>query len=139
MANATPRVFDTDKRIRLGIWGLGRGMSFYSTCAMLNVDVVAGCDYNAHMRKRFLEANPGAFVTAAADEYQAGPREDLAAELYEVERALQAATRRLARTDPVFDVIFVLSAIFIEFIFKDDLWQIGQIETGDNAQICWHR
>lgn len=24
-----PRVFDTDKRIRLGIWGLGRGMSFF--------------------------------------------------------------------------------------------------------------
>ena len=71
MASKTPRVFDTDKRIRLGIWGLGRGMSFYSTCAMLNVDVVAGCDYNEQTRKRFLEANPGAFVTADAAEFLA--------------------------------------------------------------------
>ena len=71
MATTSPRVFDTDKRIRLGIWGLGRGMSFYSTCAMLNVDVVAGCDYNEHMRRNFLEANPGAFVTADAEEFLA--------------------------------------------------------------------
>lgn len=62
-------VFDTDKRIRLGIWGLGRGMSFYKTCKFLNIDVVAGCDYNEHMRKNFLNANPGAFVTADADEF----------------------------------------------------------------------
>ncbi len=63
------RVFDTDKRIRLGIWGLGRGMSFFNTCKFLNIDVVAGCDYNAHMRKGFLDANPGAFVTADEDEF----------------------------------------------------------------------
>ena len=65
------RVFDTDKRIRLGIWGLGRGMSFYSTCKLLNIDVVAGCDYNPHMREGFLRANPGAFVTASEDEFLA--------------------------------------------------------------------
>jgi predicted dehydrogenase len=65
----TTKVFDTDRRIRLGIWGLGRGMSFYSTCRFLNIDVVAGCDYNEHMRKNFLEANPGAFATADADEF----------------------------------------------------------------------
>ncbi|MFA6566591.1 MAG: Gfo/Idh/MocA family oxidoreductase [Victivallales bacterium] len=63
------KVFDTDKRIRLGIWGLGRGMSFYNTCKFLNIDVVAGCDYNQHMRENFLKANPGAFVTADADEF----------------------------------------------------------------------
>lgn len=57
------RVFNTDKRIRLGIWGLGRGMSFFQTCKFLNIDVVAGCDYNEHMRKNFLEHCPGAFVT----------------------------------------------------------------------------
>ena len=38
MAPGTAPVFATDKRIRLGIWGLGRGMNFYSTCAMLNVN-----------------------------------------------------------------------------------------------------
>lgn len=65
------KVFNTDKRIRLGIWGLGRGMSFYETCALLNIDVVAGCDYNEHMRKLFLQHNPGAFVTDNADEFLA--------------------------------------------------------------------
>ncbi len=65
------RVFNTDKRIRLGIWGLGRGMSFFETCKFLNIDVVAGCDYNEHMRKNFLVHNPGAFVTADADEFLA--------------------------------------------------------------------
>ncbi|MCP4643346.1 MAG: Gfo/Idh/MocA family oxidoreductase, partial [bacterium] len=64
-------VFNTSKRIRLGIWGLGRGMSFYQACNALHFDVVAGCDYNAHMRKNFLEANPGAFATDDADEFLA--------------------------------------------------------------------
>ena len=64
-------IFGTDKRIRLGIWGLGRGMSFYNSCKALNIDVVAGCDFNRHMRDRFLEHNPGAFVTDDADEFLA--------------------------------------------------------------------
>jgi hypothetical protein len=68
-AKGTPRVFDTDKRIRLGIWGLGRGMSFFRTCKFLNIDVVAGCDYNEHMRTNFLSHNPGAFVTDNEDEF----------------------------------------------------------------------
>lgn len=34
-------------------------------------------------------------ITALADGYQASPREDVAADLYEVERHLQAANRRL--------------------------------------------
>jgi len=65
----TPRVFNTDKRIRLGIWGLGRGMNFFDTCKFLNIDVVAGCDYNEQMRNSFRNFNPGAFVTADADEF----------------------------------------------------------------------
>ena len=64
-------VFNTERRLKLGIWGLGRGMSFYKTCEMLNFDVVAGCDYNAHMREHFLECNPGAFATADAAEFLA--------------------------------------------------------------------
>ena len=68
---SSPRIFDTDRRIRLGIWGLGRGMSFYRTCRLLNFDVVAGCDYNEHMRENFLAQNPGAFATADADEFLA--------------------------------------------------------------------
>jgi Mg2+ and Co2+ transporter CorA len=34
-------------------------------------------------------------ITALADGYQSSPREDVAADLYEVERQLQAAHRRL--------------------------------------------
>lgn len=63
------RIFDTDKRIRLGIWGLGRGMSFFKTCEALNIDVVAGCDFNAHMRQNFQNACPDAFVTDDEDEF----------------------------------------------------------------------
>ncbi len=63
------KVFDTDKRIRLGIWGLGRGMHTYGAFKFLNIDVVAGCDYNAHMRKNFLDINPGAFVTDNDEEF----------------------------------------------------------------------
>lgn len=62
-------IFPTDKRIRLGIWGLGRGMSFFHTCAAVQLDVVAGCDYNAHMRERFSQELPDAKVTADADEF----------------------------------------------------------------------
>lgn len=65
------RLFDTDRRIRLGIWGLGRGMNFNKLCAMCHVDVVAGCDFNAHMRENFRAANPSAFVTADAAEFLA--------------------------------------------------------------------
>jgi hypothetical protein len=34
-------------------------------------------------------------ITALADDYQTSPRQDVAADLYEVERNLQAAARRL--------------------------------------------
>ncbi len=36
-------------------------------------------------------------VTSIADEYSTTPREDLAADLYDVERSLRAARRRLDR------------------------------------------
>ena len=62
-------VFNTDKRIRLGLWGLGRGMSFYAMCDALNFDVVAGCDFNEHMRRGFAKARPDALVTADAREF----------------------------------------------------------------------
>jgi predicted dehydrogenase len=67
--SSAPRVFDTDRRIRLGIWGLGRGLNFFKTCRFLNLDVVAGCDFNAHMRDNFLKHCPGAFVTDNAEEF----------------------------------------------------------------------
>ncbi len=71
MAKKASRIFDTDRRIRLGIWGLGRGMSFFRTCEALNIDVVAGCDYVPHMRDRFARDCPGAFVTDNEDDFLA--------------------------------------------------------------------
>jgi predicted dehydrogenase len=53
----------------MGIWGLGRGLNFFKTCSALNIDVVAGCDFNSHMRERFKQSQPDAFVTADADEF----------------------------------------------------------------------
>ena len=64
-------IFNTDKRIKLGIWGLGRGSSFISCANALNIDVVAGCDYNLHMRERFQKNLPNAFVTDNEDEFLA--------------------------------------------------------------------
>lgn len=61
--------FNTDKRIKLGIWGLGRGRHFYGIFKHLNIDVVAGCDYFEPLRENFLAANPGAFATASSAEF----------------------------------------------------------------------
>ncbi len=69
MDNNTPKIFDTDRRIKLGIWGLGRGSSFISAAKFLNIDVVAGCDFNPTMRDRFRAMCPDAFVTADEDEF----------------------------------------------------------------------
>ncbi len=71
MAEEKKRVFDTDKRIKLGIWGLGRGGGFAACCKNLNIDVVAGCDFNEHIREGFVKANPDVFVTDNEDEFLA--------------------------------------------------------------------
>ncbi len=65
------KIFDTDRRIRLGIWGLGRGQNFIHSAQFLNIDVVAGCDINPEMRESFARNVPGAFVTADEDEFLA--------------------------------------------------------------------
>lgn len=64
-------IFDTAKRIRLGIWGLGRGAGFIHSAAALNIDVVAGCDIHPEIRERFKANLPDAFVTADEDEFLA--------------------------------------------------------------------
>lgn len=66
---AETRIFKTDKRLKLGIWGLGRGLSFFKTCEALNIDVVAGCDFNRHMRDRFAGVQPTAYVTDDASKF----------------------------------------------------------------------
>jgi len=71
MAEEKKRIFDTDKRIKLGIWGLGRGGGFAACCKDLNIDVVAGCDFNKHIRDQFVKWNPDVFVTDDEDEFLA--------------------------------------------------------------------
>lgn len=64
-------VFSSDHRIKLGIWGLGRGLNFVQSAAALNIDVVAGCDTNPHMCENFRKVLPAAFVTKDEDEFLA--------------------------------------------------------------------
>ena len=78
---------DTSKRVRLGIWGLGRGMSFYRTCEALGIDVVAGCDYNEHMRVGFLKQCPDAFATDDADAFLAHDMDAVLLATYSTEHA----------------------------------------------------
>ena len=64
-------IFKTDKRIKLGIWGLGRGQSFIESAKALNIDVVAGCDFHESMRDSFRKNCPDAFITADENEFLA--------------------------------------------------------------------
>ena len=61
--------FDGKKKIRLGIWGLGRGRAFINQCRELNYDVVAGCDLNESMCEDFRKLVPDAFITNNEDEF----------------------------------------------------------------------
>ena len=65
------KIFNTDKRINLGLWGLGRGTESLRSMQDLNFDLVAGCDYNEDLRNSFKEAIPDAFVTDNVDEFLA--------------------------------------------------------------------
>ena len=65
------KCFDTEKRIRLGIWGLGRGSNFIKAANAVNIDIVAGCDYNADLQEKFRQACPDAFITADQNEFLA--------------------------------------------------------------------
>ncbi len=62
-------VFESRKKIRLGIWGLGRGRAFVRQCEELNFEIVSGCDLNPVMREDFGKLCPGAFLTADEDEF----------------------------------------------------------------------
>lgn len=64
-------IFPGGKRIKLGIWGLGRGQSFIRSANALNIDVVAGCDLHENMRDSFRKNCPDAFLTADENEFLA--------------------------------------------------------------------
>jgi len=71
MTEKKERIFNTNQRIKLGIWGLGRGGNFVKCCNALNIDVVAGCDFNDHIRESFRKVCPDVFLTADEDEFLA--------------------------------------------------------------------
>ena len=62
-------VFEGRKKIRLGIWGLGRGRAFIRQCEELNFEIVSGCDLNPVMREEFRKLCPDAFITADENEF----------------------------------------------------------------------
>jgi predicted dehydrogenase len=62
------KLFNTEKRIKLGIWGLGRGAHFYKMCKAVHIDVTAGCDFNPVLRRTFQDNIPDAFVTDDVNE-----------------------------------------------------------------------
>ncbi|MDX2111603.1 MAG: Gfo/Idh/MocA family oxidoreductase [Verrucomicrobiota bacterium] len=63
------KVFPNHKTIRLGVWGLGRGMHIQRVCETLNFKVVAGCDFNPHFEEHFRKAHPDAQFTADAETF----------------------------------------------------------------------
>lgn len=64
-------ILKTDKRIRLGIWGLGRGSSFIKAARNLGLDIVAGCDCSESIRSQFAEICPEAKLYADENEFLA--------------------------------------------------------------------
>lgn len=63
--------FGTDRKIRLGIWGLGRGLNFIHSARALNIEIVAGCDITPMMRQNFASIAPDAYVTDNEDDFLA--------------------------------------------------------------------
>ena len=63
------KIFDTDKRVRLGILGLGRGKVFIQAANALNIDITAGCDFSESLRQTFSEVCPDAMVTDNIDDF----------------------------------------------------------------------
>lgn len=59
------------KRFKMGIWGLGRGTSFFWNANALGIDVVAGCDFHDTAREAFHKICPDATLTADEDEFLA--------------------------------------------------------------------
>ena len=63
------QIFDTDKRIRLGVWGCGRGGGLIGPAKLFNIDVVAGCDIHPEILGKFKENVPDAFCTNDENEF----------------------------------------------------------------------
>ncbi|MST98863.1 Gfo/Idh/MocA family oxidoreductase [Victivallaceae bacterium BBE-744-WT-12] len=69
-------VFKTGRRIKLGIWGLCRGVSFGNIAGNLQIDVIAGCDIDAGMREKFRKNYPDVQVFADENEFLSTPGMD---------------------------------------------------------------
>lgn len=62
-------IFAAEKKLRLGIWGLGRGLHLVSTARQVNVEIVAGCDFNPRFLDLFRTQIPQGQFTENADEF----------------------------------------------------------------------
>lgn len=60
---------NTTRRIKLGVWGLGRGMHLVKAAAACNLDIVAGCDFNPHFLETFRKGIPHGRFTDNAEEF----------------------------------------------------------------------
>lgn len=61
--------FPSHKRLRLGVWGLGRGLHIVTTANALNIDIVAGCDFDPHFIDLFRQQIPTGRFTSDAEEF----------------------------------------------------------------------
>lgn len=62
-------IFPANKRLRLGVWGLGRGLHIVAVAKALNIDIVAGCDFNPHFIEIFRKQIPSGRFTNDSDEF----------------------------------------------------------------------
>ncbi|MBQ7176872.1 MAG: Gfo/Idh/MocA family oxidoreductase, partial [Victivallales bacterium] len=69
MAEEAKKELFGGKRLKLGIWGLGRGSSFIESARALGVDIVAACDTSPAMRTHFKEICPEAEVVGNEDTF----------------------------------------------------------------------
>ncbi|MBP5182402.1 MAG: hypothetical protein J6331_05185, partial [Lentisphaeria bacterium] len=57
------------RRLKMGIWGLGRGSAFVNSARALGIDIVAGCDFDDIVRNKFHEICPEAVLTDNEEDF----------------------------------------------------------------------
>lgn len=66
----------SSERIRLGIWGVGRGSNFIASARALDFEVVAGCDCNRELLANFSKTCPEAATFEREEDFLAFPDMD---------------------------------------------------------------
>ena len=97
------------KRLKLGIWGLGRGSSFIDSARALGIDVVAGCDISPAMRTNFKRICPEANITESEDAFLAMDMDAVLIATYFPDHA-RCTLKALAAGKHVMFVVIIFSA-----------------------------